>query len=177
MTTQPLSLPKVTKIIAVIPERDRLIQAVDRLHEREMVTEQISVLGRAIDQRHEASEVIPGVQEKHLNEFLTDTGIGAGIGLLAGLASLAIPAFGPILAAGPLATTLAAALGGTAIGGMAGGLVGVLRDEGLPDERSRYYTEQFKSGKYLLVIDIWDQSLEEVKADLHALGIEEVEGF
>src|SRR5262245_52926382 len=54
-------------------------------------------------------------------------GIG---GLLVGLGSLAIPGIGPVIAAGPLATTLL----GVGVGAAAGGLIGALVDVGVPEE-------------------------------------------
>src|SRR5687767_6000911 len=43
------------------------------------------------------------------------TAVGAGLGLLAGLAALAIPGVGPVIAAGPLAAALGA--GGATVAG------------------------------------------------------------
>ena len=48
-----------------------------------------------------------------------------------GLGVIAIPGVGPIIAAGPLATTLA----GAGIGAAAGGIIGALTDAGSPRMR------------------------------------------
>src|SRR5581483_9934668 len=55
--------------------------------------------------------------------------VGGVGGLLIGLAALAIPGIGPIVAAGPLA----AALGGAAIGVATGSFVGALNGMGVPE--------------------------------------------
>jgi hypothetical protein len=52
--------------------------------------------------------------------------LGGVGGLLAGLAGLAIPGIGPILAAGPIAAALSGAPGGAGLGAVTGGLIGAL---------------------------------------------------
>jgi len=59
--------------------------------------------------------------------------IGGGLGLLIGLGALAIPGFGPFIAAGPIM----AALGGSAIGGGVGLIVGSLVGLGLPEYEAK----------------------------------------
>src|SRR4051812_43836135 len=61
--------------------------------------------------------------EEQIEDMAKGAGAGAAIGglagLVVGLASLAIPGFGPVIAAGPLASFIA----GTGIGATLGGLV------------------------------------------------------
>lgn len=79
-------------------------------------------------------------------------GIGAALGgiagLVIGLGVLAIPGIGPIVAAGPLATTLA----GAGIGAAAGGIIGALTDAGIPEEEAGYYAEGIRRGGTLLTV-------------------------
>ncbi len=79
-------------------------------------------------------------------------GVGAALGglagLVVGLGALAIPGIGPIVAAGPLATTLA----GAGIGAVAGGLIGALTDVGIPEEEAGYYVEGIRRGGTLLTV-------------------------
>jgi hypothetical protein len=79
-------------------------------------------------------------------------GVGAALGglagLVVGLGALAIPGIGPIVAAGPLATTLA----GAGIGAVAGGLIGALTDVGIPEEEAGYYAEGIRRGGTLLTV-------------------------
>src|SRR5436853_7231638 len=60
---------------------------------------------------------------------------GAIVGGAIGLAALAIPGIGPLLAAGPIA----AALGGAVAGGALGGLIGSLVGLGIPTEHAKEY--------------------------------------
>jgi hypothetical protein len=79
-------------------------------------------------------------------------GIGAALGgiagLVIGLGVIAIPGIGPIVAAGPLATTLA----GAGIGAAAGGIIGALTDVGIPEEEAGYYAEGVRRGGTLLTV-------------------------
>jgi hypothetical protein len=79
-------------------------------------------------------------------------GIGAVLGglagLLVGLGALAIPGIGPIIAAGPLATTLA----GAGLGAATGGLVGALADAGIPEGEAGVYAEGVRRGGTLVTV-------------------------
>jgi stress response protein YsnF len=72
--------------------------------------------------------------------------IGGLGGLLVGLGALAIPGIGPIVAAGPLAATLA----GAGIGAAAGGLLGALAEWGIPEAEAGYYAEGVRRGGTLV---------------------------
>jgi uncharacterized membrane protein len=74
--------------------------------------------------------------------------VGGSLGLLAGLASLAIPGIGPAIAAGPI---IAGVLGLTA-GVAAGGLVGWLSKLGVKPEYAERYAEGVRRGGALVVV-------------------------
>jgi hypothetical protein len=74
--------------------------------------------------------------------------IGALGGLLIGLGALALPGFGPVIAAGPLA----GALGGAAIGAATGGLIGALVDLGVPEEYATTYARDVERGHVLVTV-------------------------
>jgi len=69
-------------------------------------------------------------------------------GLIGAAAALFLPAIGPVLAGGILATTLA----GAAIGAVTGGVAAALIDLGVPEEEARYYESEFKSGRILVTV-------------------------
>lgn len=81
------------------------------------------------------------------------TAIGGVGGLLAGLGVLAIPGFGPIVAAGPLV----AAITGAGIGAAAGGLVGGLIGLGIPRDEADVYAEGVRRGGYLVIVNAADE--------------------
>ncbi|MGH9627991.1 MAG: hypothetical protein ACRD7E_06580 [Bryobacteraceae bacterium] len=105
-------------------------------------------------------------------EELTDrsAGKGAAIGGLAGFAAgivaVAIPGIGPIIAAGPLASGLI----GATVGVAAGGLIGGLKDMGIPEEHAKYYSDAVGRGNVLVSV-----IASEVTAD-HAADILEENG-
>jgi uncharacterized membrane protein len=78
--------------------------------------------------------------------------IGGLGGLVVGLAALAIPGVGPVIAAGPLASALIAGGVGAGVGAVAGGLVGALVDLGLSEEEAGYYAEGVRRGGTLLTV-------------------------
>ena len=82
----------------------------------------------------------------------TGAAVGGVLGLLAGTAALAIPGIGPIVAAGPIASTLA----GAGIGAAAGGLIGALANAGVPEDEAQYYTEGVKRGGTLITLHARD---------------------
>jgi uncharacterized protein (TIGR02271 family) len=108
-------------------------------------------------------------------------GIGAALGgvggLLAGLAGLAIPGIGPILAAGPIAAALGGALGGAGLGAVTGGLIGALTDMGVPENEARHYEDAVRQGKTLLTVRAEDDaSAERVAGILDDCGALDIEG-
>lgn len=89
------------------------------------------------------------------------TGKGAGIGavsggvlggiggLIAEIGLLAIPGIGPVVAAGPLATTLA----GLGIGAGGGGIIGALVGAGMPEEEAKQYESYLKDDKIIVMVE------------------------
>jgi hypothetical protein len=82
------------------------------------------------------------------SEMPQDIALGSAIGLTAGLILLVIPGVGPFLAAGPLA----AAMGGIAAGAGVGGIVGLLRDNGVSDEEAEFYEDGVRRGGSLITV-------------------------
>lgn len=96
---------------------------------------------------------------------------GAAIGGLGGLAlsagALAIPGFGPLIAAGPIA----ALLSGAAAGGIAGGLA----DYGVPANKGREFEDRIKQGKMMVAAKADDAKAEQAAQALRQAGGENVE--
>jgi hypothetical protein len=74
--------------------------------------------------------------------------IGGTLGLLAGIGALAIPGFGPFIAAGPLMAALSGAAAGATVGGVTGALVGM----GIPEIEAKRYEGKIKGGNMLVSV-------------------------
>lgn len=92
-------------------------------------------------------------------------GAGAVLGGVIGLAALAAPGIGPILAAGPLAAAGVAALGALT-GGAVGGLVGSFQGLGIPTEEAREYASKVERGGVVIAVDADDEAEANRFADL-----------
>src|SRR5690606_17350696 len=96
-----------------------------------------------------------------------------GVGLLAGLGTLAIPGIGPVIAGGWLLATAIGALGGAAVGGAAGGLLGALANAGVPEEEAHVYAEGVRRGGTLVSVRADDSRADTVGAILtNAAGVD-----
>jgi hypothetical protein len=98
--------------------------------------------------------------------------IGGGVGLLAGMAALAIPGIGPLFAAGPIASALA----GAGVGAVAGGLIGGLSQVGVPESEAEHYAEAVRRGGALLTVRASDERAVDVAALLRDHGAVDVPG-
>ncbi|EGW21767.1 hypothetical protein [Methylobacter tundripaludum] len=78
----------------------------------------------------------------------TGIGVGAVLGWLAGIGSLAIPGVGPFIAAGPIMGALSGAAVGAATGGITGALVGL----GIPEYEAKRYEGKIKGGSALISV-------------------------
>lgn len=98
-------------------------------------------------------------------------GIGAALGWLAGIGSLAIPGVGPFIAAGPIM----AALGGAAVGGATGGLVGALVGLGIPEYEAKLYDGKVRGGNVLVSVHAEDGAQQKrAKQILEQAGAEDI---
>jgi uncharacterized membrane protein len=88
-------------------------------------------------------------------DVIGKTALGAGAGTLLGIAALAIPGVGPLVAAGAIAASAvpAAALTGAAVGAAAGGLTGLLTDHGVDRDDASYYEERVNNGGVFVSVD------------------------
>lgn len=102
-------------------------------------------------------------------EFVGKVAAGAGIGTLLGIAALAIPGVGPLVAAGAIASAAipAAAITGAALGGAVGGLEKVMTDHGVSRVDASYYEGRINDGAVFVSVDTNAASISpEAAADL-----------
>jgi hypothetical protein len=78
---------------------------------------------------------------------------GAGIGVLAAVASLAIPGVGLVVGGGALAYAVGAALATAGAGAIAGGVTGFLKDQGVEDHIAASYSDEVRNGGALVAVE------------------------
>ena len=79
-------------------------------------------------------------------------GFGLGIGALAAVASIGIPGFGLVLGGGALAAAIAGIAATAGAGAVAGGVVGYLKDQGVPAEQIPQYQKAYEGGGAILSV-------------------------
>ncbi|HEX8708940.1 MAG TPA: YsnF/AvaK domain-containing protein [Pyrinomonadaceae bacterium] len=138
----------------------------------------ISVMAKERGPQPQEKVVVEYVEEEgheQVHDMAKGAGAGAAIGglagLLIGLASLAIPGVGPVLAAGPLAAFIA----GAGIGAAAGGLISGLTRLGVPEHEADFYAEGVRRGGTLVSVDADDARAERAVAIMKRHGAVEID--
>lgn len=80
------------------------------------------------------------------------TGVGLGVGVLAALAAVTIPGVGLVLGGGALAIALAGVAGAGVAGAVAGGLTGLLKDQGVNEDQALHYSNRILAGGSLVSV-------------------------
>ncbi len=78
--------------------------------------------------------------------------VGVTLGILGAAVALTIPGIGPILAAGPLAAAFGGTLLAGAAGATAGGAVGYMVDQGIPEDAANHYHSAIENGNILVAV-------------------------
>lgn len=139
------------KIVGVFETEQGAYNAIEGLKREGYSADEISVVGRNRDDvRNLTDSTDTKMPEGAAIGASTGGILGGAAGLLAGLGLLAIPGIGPILAAGPIAATLAGAAAGAGAGGILGGLIGL----GIPEEDAERYEAYFNEGRILVMVDV-----------------------
>ena len=89
-------------------------------------------------------------------------GVGAAVGWLAGIGTLAIPGLGALIAAGPIM----AALSGAAVGTAAGGIIGALVGMGIPEFEAKRYDAKIREGNVLISVHTEDSEQRDVAREI-----------
>jgi hypothetical protein len=97
--------------------------------------------------------------------------VGAVMGWLAGIGTLAIPGVGPFIAAGPIMGALSGAAVGAATGSLTGALVGL----GIPEYEAKRYEGKITGGSALISVHTENSEsrskVEEIFEEAHAEDI------
>jgi hypothetical protein len=94
--------------------------------------------------------------------------VGGALGAAA--AALLLPGIGFIVAGGIIAT----ALGGAAIGGVAGSFLGTMTEMGVPHEDARRYEKEIKSGRTIVTVQtpLRQQETEDILRQQGAIDVQ-----
>jgi uncharacterized membrane protein len=139
----------IRTIVGVYETEQEAITAIEDLIKQGYSKEEISVIGKNLNHVSNVTEETgTAAEETAATGAITGGALGGITGLLAGIGALAIPGIGPIIAAGPIATTLMGALTGAGVGGLTGALIGL----GIPDDQAKYYGNSVKEGKILVLV-------------------------
>lgn len=144
--------------------RDNLVSAVfDNQTDAERAVSKLRNAGAEdssislIAQRNEGEGAVAtdGSGGEVAKDIIGTTAAGAGVGTLLGIAALAIPGVGPLVAAGAIASAAipGAALTGAALGAAAGGVTGMLEDHGVSGEDAGYYQDRINQGGVFVSVD------------------------
>lgn len=133
---------------AVFDSRKEAERALSELRSAGISDNAISIVGRGDEDSRGSTSVDNNADDNAKGDVLKGATIGAGAGVLLGIAALAIPGVGPLAAAGAIASSAiptAAAIGGGA-GLAAGSLAGLLADHGVDEDDSKYYEDRIHQG-------------------------------
>ncbi|MGI6226195.1 MAG: general stress protein [Peptococcales bacterium] len=155
------------KIVAVFSQRGQAESAANRLRQ-EGFDKEISIVSKDdnSNKQNNNNGMSMGTGDSVADGAATGATWGALGGLALGAGALAIPGFGPILAAGPIA----AALSGAAAGGLGGALI----DMGIPESESRNYENDVKQGKTLIAVECSDNKAKKASEILKQSGADNV---
>ena len=153
----------IKTITALYDDKTAAQGAVNELVSNGFAQDQISLVSQADGDEAATPSNHHPTDAADTKVIVQDAGIGAAVGgvggLIIGLAALAIPGIGPIVAAGPIA----AALAGLGVGAATGGLVGALQDVGLSYEQVEYYAEGVRRGNTLVTVHADEAKLEQAQ--------------
>jgi hypothetical protein len=151
-------------VSAVFDNRAEAERAVSQLRNAGVADSKISIIAQA---EGETPVTTDGAGEEVAKDVIGTAALGAGAGTLLGIAALAIPGVGPLVAAGAIASAAipGAALTGAAIGAAAGGIVGLLKDHGVSEDDAAYYESSINQGGVFVSVDASEGSLDRQSAE------------
>ncbi|BAU44008.1 ChaB family protein [Thermoleptolyngbya oregonensis NK1-22] len=175
--TSAFAKPPAKCVSAAFKDQVKLQDAVQRLLNRGVPKERISIVGRNFQ------------SEARITGFLTKKDVildglasgafygslfGSVLSLLTGVGVLFIPFLGAVVAAGPLAAALLGATSGALYGALGAGLGSALMSLGMPQDKAAIYQTRVQAGEFLLVVEVPDEKSGETFLLLQSAGGEEV---
>jgi hypothetical protein len=160
-------------IVGFFPTRERAEIAVSELLREGFSRDQVSILAGGSHSTasqtgtaHDTPNLGPLPETGSTEDTGEKAAMGGMAGAILGIAALAIPGIGPILAAGPLAM----ALTGAAAGAAAGGLIGVFTNDGIPEDRAKEYSKAITSGNVMVSVHASAERVDQASSILDRNG-------
>ena len=175
------------RAVGSFPSYEKTELALQELKSNGFSMDQVSVVGKDINQQGEFTETHMGDRvinkdelDSHGNKAaetaadgaIAGASIGGFAGLLVGLGGLLIPGVGPIMLAGATATAIATAVSGGVIGALAGSLAGGLIGLGIPEDRANFYSDRVAHGDYLIIVEGSESDIALAESILKKQGID-----
>ncbi len=178
------SIYKKKRALGVFQNFEDLKSSIEKLKEEGFDLDRVSAIARDPNLQKEisGSEISETETGKKLGNkagegaakgAVAGGALGGVTGLLVGLGALAIPGVGPILLAGAEATALATTFAGGGIGAASGGLLGALIGLGIPEERTKVYSDRVARGDYLLMLVGTQAEMEHARSIVENRNVEE----
>lgn len=139
-------------ISAVFDDRDDARRAVSELKSAGIPDDAISIVGRPDDESTTSDADDDGASKASIAGAVAGGGVA---GALLGVAALAIPGVGPLVAAGAIAASAVptAAGVGAAVGATAGGIGRMLADHDVDEADAGYYEDHIQQGGIFVSVD------------------------
>ena len=155
-------------VVGFFTSRASAEQAAANLAAQGIPRDVISVL--TADRRDDAPAIGPLHEVGSDTEAGRDAVYGAIAGFVAGTILAVIPGIGPILAVGPIT----AAIAGIGVGAATGGVIGVLREQGISEDEAEYYAEGIRRGGSLVAVRADSETESKASEVLKNSGAEDV---
>lgn len=158
-------------LIAVYDTHEDAVKAVKMLEELGNIDKKdISVLGRSSEYEPKDSLEIEKENADIVDWGKTGAALGGLYGFLAGAFFMWVPGFGPLIAAGPIISSLAGALGGAAVVGSISAVGSWLVDIGVEEAEAHRYANLIKEGKLIVLVHGSGDMIEKAKEILSKEG-------
>lgn len=140
------------RVIGIYENEKEAHAAVEELKAKGYSLDEISLVAKNIEELGPEAEQVESKQMDRVVAGATTGGAIGLAGLFVGLSAIAVPGIGPLLAAGPIFTTLGGAAAGLA--NNSGSLTKALQETGLTEEEARQYEDEVREGKILVMVSL-----------------------
>lgn len=170
-------------IVGIFDSYNQAEGAARQIKEKGLRTDDISIVAKGGEEKAGGTSATMGTtgrtatmgkESRAQNDNISDGVVTGGIlgglaGLLIGAGSMVIPGLGIVAAAGPITGLLS--------GAVTGGVVGGLVDLGIPENRSKQYESEIKSGRVLFSMRTDEDKVGQVSSILTNNGAISVDAY